>query len=79
MNTHLNISLITMLIGIIVEKNGLSEQDAITAFYRSKIAQKLNDKNILLRQMSPYVLYELWNAEMQTGNYKGSPYAAALL
>jgi len=79
MNTHLNISLITMLIGIIVEKNGLSEQEAIMAFYSSKIAQKLGDKNILLRQMSPYLLYELWNAEIQTGNYKKSPYTAALL
>ena len=79
MNTYLNISLITILIGIIVERNGLSEQEAITAFYRSKTAQKLSDKNILLRQMSPYLLYELWNAEILTGNYKASPYTAALL
>ena len=79
MNVHLNISLITMIIGIIVEKNGMSEQEAITAFYSSKIAQKLSDKNILLRQMSPYFLYELWNAEILTGNYKASPYIAALL
>ena len=79
MNTYLNISLITMLIGIIVERNGLSEQEAIMAFYRSKTAQKLSDKNILLRQMSPYFLYELWDSERQTGNYKGSPYAAVLL
>jgi hypothetical protein len=79
MNTYLNISLITMLIGIIVEKNGLSEQEAIMAFYQSKTAQKLSDKNILLRQMSPYLLYELWNTERQTGNYKESPYSATLL
>ena len=79
MNTHLNISLITMLIGIIVDKNGLSEREAITAFYLSRIAKKLSDKNILLRQMSPYLLYELWDAERETGSYKESPYAAALL
>ena len=79
MNTYLNITLITMLIGIIVEKSGLSEQEAIITFYRSKIAQKLSDKNILLRQMSPYLLYELWNAERQTGDYKESPYTGALL
>jgi len=77
--THLNISLITMIIGIIVEKNGLSEQEAITMFYQSKTAQKLSDKNILLRKLSPYLLYELWNTEIQTGNYKESPYTAALL
>ena len=79
MNTQLNISLITLLIGIIVEKNGVSEQDAITGFYRSKIARKLSDKDVLLRQMSPYLLYELWNTERQTGNYKESPYVATLL
>ena len=79
MSTHLNISLITMLIGIIVEKNGLSEQEAIVAFYSSKIAQKLGDKNIMLRLMSPFLIYELWNAEIQTGDYKASPYIASLL
>ena len=79
MSTHLNIILVTMLIGIIVDKNGLSEEEAILAFYSSKIAQKLSDKNILLRQMSPYLLYELWNAEIQTGDYKTSPYIAVLL
>jgi hypothetical protein len=68
-----------MLVGIIVERNGLSEQEAITAFYRSKIARKLSDENILLRQMSPYLIYELWNAERTTGSYKESPYAKALL
>ena len=79
MNLNLNISVITILIGIIVERNGLSEQEAILAFYSSKIAQKLCDKNILLRQMSPYLIYELWNTERQTGNYKESPYCATLL
>jgi hypothetical protein len=79
MNTYLKITVITMIVGIIVEKNGLSEMEAITAFYLSKIARKLSDENILLRQMSPYLIYELWNAERQTGDYKESPYSAALL
>jgi hypothetical protein len=79
MNIYLKISLITLLVGIIVERNGLSEQEAITAFYQSKIAQKLSNENILLRQMSPYLLYELWNAEKTAGDYKKSPYAMALL
>jgi hypothetical protein len=68
-----------MLVGIIVERNGLSEQEAIRAFYFSKTAQKLSDKNILLRQFSPHLLYELWNAEMQTGSYKESLYTDVLL
>jgi len=41
MNIYLKISAITLLIGIIVERNGLSEQEAITAFYQLKTAQKL--------------------------------------
>jgi len=79
MNINLKISAISLLIGIIVERNGLSEQEAIIAFYQSKIAQKLSDENILLRQMSPYLLYELWNAEKTTGDYRKSIYANALL
>jgi hypothetical protein len=79
MNIYLKISVITLLVGIIVERNGLSEQEAITAFYQSKIAQKLSDENILLRQLSPYLLYELWNAERTVGDYRKSPYAMALL
>ena len=79
MNIHLKISVITLLIGIIVERTGLSEQEAIIAFYQSKTAQKLSDENILLRQMSPYLLYELWNAEKITGDYRKSIYASALL
>ena len=79
MNTHLRISLIIMLVGIIVEKKGLSEQEAIMEFYQSKTAQKLGERDTLLRRMSPYLLYELWNTERQTGNDKDSPYAATLL
>jgi len=79
MNIYLKISAITLLIRIIVERNGLSEQEAISAFYQSKIAQKLSDENILLRQLSPYLLYELWNAEITTGDYRKSIYASALL
>jgi hypothetical protein len=79
MNIYLKISVITLLIGIIVERNGLSEQEAINEFYQSKIAKKLSDENILLRQMSPYLLYELWNAEKTVGDYRKSQYASALL
>ena len=79
MNTYLKASLTTMLIGLIVERNGLSEQEAIAAFYSSELARKLGNDNILLRQMSPYLLYELWNDERQFGDCKKSSYATALL
>ena len=79
MNIYLKIKVITMVVGLIVERNGLSEQEAIIEFYQSKLAQKLGDANVLLRQMSPYFIYELWIAEKITGDYKNSPYITALL
>jgi hypothetical protein len=79
MITFLKYSVTAVIISLIVERNGMSEKDAVMAFYRSKIARKLSDENILLRRMSPSLLYELWNAERQTGNYKNSPYIETLL
>jgi hypothetical protein len=68
-----------MLVRLIIERNGLSEQEAIRAFYQSKIAQKLSNKDMLLRQLSPYLLYELWNEEYVSGDYRKSPYSSALV
>jgi hypothetical protein len=79
MNTYIRISLTTMLVGIIVERNGLTEQEAIAAFYRSEIARKMNGDNALLLQMSPYLIYELWNAEITLGDYRKSPYISAFI
>jgi len=79
MNTYIKISLINMIVRLIVEKNGLDEQEAILAFYNSKIAEKLADKNLGLYLLSPYLIYELWNTEYQTGDYKQSPYFWSML
>ncbi|MDR1784125.1 MAG: hypothetical protein LBR13_07700 [Dysgonamonadaceae bacterium] len=79
MNVYLRTSLITALVGLIVEQNRLTEQEAIAAFYHSKLSRKVSDDNILLRQMSPYLLYELWNTERNVGDYRKSPYADSLL
>ncbi|MDR3366307.1 MAG: hypothetical protein LBO71_05010 [Prevotellaceae bacterium] len=78
MDTHLKATLTTMLVGLIVERNGLSEQEAIRAFYTSKIARKLSDERALLH-LAPYFLYELWSDERTLGDYRKSPYATALL
>ena len=79
MNTYINISLISMIVRLIVEKNNIEEQEAIFAFYNSKIAEKVADKNIGLYLLSPYLIYELWNAEYQTGEFSQSPYYWSLL
>lgn len=68
-----------MIVRLIVEKNSLEEQEAISVFYNSKIAEKLADQNLGLHFLSPYLIYELWNAEYQTGDYRQSPYFWSIL
>jgi hypothetical protein len=79
MNIHLKITVITLLVRIIVERDGLSEQEAIAALYQSEIMKKLSEDNLLLLQMSPYLIYELWKTERETGDYKLSPYMDAFI
>ena len=77
--TYIKISLANMVVRLIVEKNNIGEQDAIFAFYNSKIADKLADINSGLYLFSPYIIYELWNTEYQTGDFKQSPYFWSML
>jgi len=77
--TYINISLISMVVRLIVENNNLEEQEAIITFYNSKIAEKLADRNLGLYRLSPYLIYELWNAEYQTGDFRKSPYFLGIL
>jgi len=79
MITDINISLISMIVRLIVEKNNIDEQEAIFVFYNSKIAEKLADRSVGLYLLSPYLIYELWNAEYQTGDYRQSPYYWSML
>jgi len=81
MNTHtsIKISLISMIVRLIVERNHLDEQEAIFAFYHSRISDKLANRDVGLYRYSPYLIYELWNAEYQTGEFEQSPYYWSLL
>jgi hypothetical protein len=63
-----------MIVRLIVERNDIEEQEAIFAFYDSKIAEKVADRDMGLYLLSPYLIYELWNAERQTGDFRHSPY-----
>jgi len=76
--TYIFISLVTMIVRLIVENNKLNEQEAIFAFYNSEIAERLSDKSTGLYLLSPYLIYELWNSEYQTGDYKKSFYYPGL-
>jgi len=79
MITYILISLVTMIVRLIVERNKLEEQEAIFAFYNSNIAKKLSDKSTGLYLLSPYLIYELWNTEYQSGDYRDSPYYWCML
>ena len=78
-HTHIKISLINMIVRLIVENNNLDEQEAIFAFYNSRISDKLANRDAGLYRYSPYLIYELWNAEYQTGTFEQSPYYWSLL
>ena len=79
MNTYIRISLINMIIRLIVENNKLEEQEAIFAFYNSKIADKLADTSTGLYLLSPYIIYDFWNAEYKNGDYSTSDYYSVLI
>jgi hypothetical protein len=68
-----------MIVGLIVENNNIDEQEAIFKFYNSKIADKLADSASGLYKLSPYIIYELWKAEYQNGDFKQSPYYSIMV
>ena len=74
MITYIMISLVNMIVRLIVENHKMEEQEAINAFYNSKIAEKLADKNLKLYLLSPYIIYEIWDTEFKNGDMKKSPY-----
>jgi hypothetical protein len=79
MNTFINISLISMIVRLIVERNKVSEQEAIEIFYTSQVAKKLLDSSTRVNMLSPYLIYELWNAEHLTGDFRNSPCIQSLI
>jgi len=79
MITYIRISLISMIVRLIVQNNNIEEQEAIFAFYNSKIAEKLADTNTGLYLLSPYIIYKLWHTEYQSGDFKLSPFYWAMI
>ena len=68
-----------MVVRLIVENYSMEELEAIFSFYNSKIADKLSDSNTGLYLLSPYIIYELWDAEYQNGDYRQSPYYSTMI
>ena len=58
------------LISIIVNKKGISEEDAILKLYTSKLYAALEQEDTKLWQYSTQMLYSLLEQEEQTGSIR---------
>lgn len=55
------------VVGLIVTKDGLSEQDATEAFFSSETYARLSDEKLKLWHFSPETLYAIFHGERTTG------------
>lgn len=66
-NTILSIVLIPEIISLIIEKEKLSDFDALNSFYQSKVYDLLSIEETKLWHYSPLTLYMMWKDEKETG------------
>ena len=52
---------------LIAEKQGMSELEAIEAFFNSRTYEALSDEETALWHLSPLALYTIWLSEKETG------------
>ena len=55
------------IIGLIVEKNHVDEEQATTMFYTSELYSQLEDEQTKLWHLSPLALFEMFCEEQETG------------
>ncbi len=58
------------VIHLIMEKMHLSEQEAITAFYSSKVYEALEEEDLKTWHYGPVTLYEMFKSELETGDFE---------
>lgn len=58
------------VIHVIMEKMHLSEQEAITAFYSSKLYKALADEELKTWHYGPATLFEMFKSEHETGRFE---------
>lgn len=66
-NTILSIVLIPEIISLIIEKEKLSDFDALNSFYQSKVYELLSIEETKMWHYSPLTLYMMWKDEKETG------------
>ena len=65
------------VVELMVKKYGLDEWQAIKEFIYSQTYQMLQDPELALYQLSPLILFDMWEAEKITGNPRNSLYLRA--
>jgi hypothetical protein len=63
----------------IADEYGMTEQEAISEFYRSQLYSLLSDENTKVWWFSTPVLIELYKQERQAGTLDGAPYIDGLV
>lgn len=59
---------------LIIQKYGFNEMQAIREFIQSETYQMLNDPELALYQVSPHIIFDLWENEKITGEPRNSLY-----
>ena len=60
--------IVPKVIGLIVQKSGLDEVTATSAFYESRVYSLLEQEDTKLWHLSPLTLFNMYDEERKTGN-----------
>lgn len=66
-NTLLSIILVPQIIDLIIQKEKMTEDGALEAFYQSKTYELLSNEESKLWHLSPLAVYFVWKNEKETG------------
>ncbi|MDE6568027.1 MAG: hypothetical protein K2K70_09905 [Lachnospiraceae bacterium] len=59
---------------LIAENRGISEMDGLRLFLQSETHRMLTDDNMKLWYFSPLAVYDMWENEVITGDFRNSLY-----
>ncbi|MDR0219891.1 MAG: hypothetical protein LBI54_00615 [Lachnospiraceae bacterium] len=60
--------------GLIVEKYGFGDKEAIRLFLESETYNMLIDPSLEIYAMSPHIVFDMWESERVTGDPRNSQY-----
>ena len=61
--------IVPQIINIITDNSNITDIDAISKFYNSKLYSELSDEKSKLWHYSPLLLYTMYQDELLTGSY----------